>query len=64
MTDESPEREATPEEQMTWGICPVCGALPGKWCSNLSNDPPPFRVGTHAARLLAAPKTVKLVRAM
>lgn len=70
MNDPEQSREATYEERAVLGVCPVCMAMAGVKCDpdkgvalgvniygKLPND------GVHLARLVNAPKVVRLVRA-
>jgi hypothetical protein len=65
------ERDATWEEQCTWGTCPVCGATPGEHClptslqlgTRLDGKPMTQGEGVHLVRIQHAPRRVKLVSA-
>ena len=65
-------REATTEERMTWGDCPVCGAKHGDPCRPEIGFPlgvradgkaPSVGDGAHLGRLQKAPRMVRLVAA-
>jgi len=65
-------RELTAEERMAWGVCPVCGAQQGEFCSaeiglqlghTVSGRPLETGEGVHLARLKLAPMRVKVVAA-
>jgi len=63
-------REATQQERMTWGDCPVCGATHGNPCraefgiplgTRADGKPPQTGDGVHLVRIQNAPKRVALV---
>lgn len=65
-------RELTVEERMAWGVCPVCGAKQGEFCSaevgpqlgySASGRPLATGEGVHLARLKLAPMRVNVVAA-
>lgn len=54
-------RKLTYDERAVWGVCPVCGAKPGKPCIKMTTDWKPSKLlqakGAHMARLVNAPET-------
>lgn len=59
---DAPERDLTPSQRATWGVCPACLAKHGETCYREPPYPDRMRPEyVHSARLASAPLRVRLV---